>query len=51
MTDKYYIQDNMIVNSETGFRMDIIWACDLLNLKEQKIKELEEALEYDAQTF
>lgn len=51
MTNKYYIKDNMIVNSETGFYMDIVWACDLLNLKEAKIKELTEALEYDAQTF
>lgn len=51
MTDKYYIQDNKIVNSENGFKFDLVWACDLLNIKEAKIKELEEALEYDGQTF
>lgn len=41
---RYIQEDNMIKDTVTNFKMDIYYAVDLLNLKEEKIKELEDEL-------
>lgn len=41
---RYIQEDNMIKDTVTNFKMDIYYTVDLLNLKEEKIKELEDEL-------
>ena len=44
---RYYQKDGQLIdgNSNTAIPFDIYWIVDLLNLKENRIKELEEELE------
>ena len=42
---RYIQEDGMVKDTISGFKMDIYYVVDLLNMKEDKIKELEDALQ------
>ena len=39
---RYIQEDGMVKDTVTGFKMDIYYVVDLLNLKENRIRELED---------
>jgi len=39
---RYVQEDGMVKDTVTGFKMDIYYVVDLLNLKENRIRELED---------
>ena len=39
---RYIQEDGMVKDTITGFKMDIYYVVDLLNLKENRIRELED---------
>ena len=47
MCERYYQKDGVLIDgkSNTAIPFDIYWIIDLLNLKENRINELEEELE------
>ena len=47
MCKRYYQQDGQLIDglSNTAIPFDLYWIIDLLNLKENRIRELEEELE------
>lgn len=42
---RYIQEDGAVKDTVTGFKMDLYYVVDLLNMKEDRIKELEEELE------
>ena len=42
---RYIQEDGMVKDTITGFKMDIYYVVDLLNLKENRIRELEGEVE------
>lgn len=42
---RYIQKDGLVVDTLTGFKMDIYYVVDLLNLKENRIRELEGEVE------
>lgn len=42
---RYVQEDGLVKDTLTGFKMDLYYVVDLLNMKEDRIKELEEMME------
>lgn len=42
---RYIQEDGMVKDTVTGFKMDLYYVVDLLNLKEEKIQKLESELD------
>ena len=42
---RYVQEDGLVKDTLTGFKMDLYYVVDLLNMKEDRIKELEDELE------
>jgi hypothetical protein len=47
MSERYYQKDGMLIDgsSNTAIPFDLYWIVDLLNLKENRIQELESELD------
>ena len=47
MSERYYQKDGMLIDgySNTAIPFDLYWIVDLLNLKENRIRELESDVE------